>query len=100
MFGRRSPAAKIAAVDRAFDQAEANAKLFGKEAAGHIVRQYRAGAIDRAGVDELVELALEQSAAKAGGVPKALLRQILQALHKTVRQELAGAGIDIPELTA
>ena len=98
MFGRRSPAAKVATVDRAFDIAEANAREFGKTVAEQISRRYRAGSIGRAGVDQLVELALEQTAGKAAGVPRSMLKAILATLHRTIRTELAAAGITIPEL--
>lgn len=98
MFGRRSTTAKINAVDAAFDQAEANARAFGHEAAGQILAQYRAGNIDRKGVDAWVELALEQTAANAAGVPKSMLRQILATLHRTIRADLAAAGVEIAGL--
>lgn len=98
MFGRRSPAARITTVDRAFDEAATNARSFGRTAAEHIAREYRAGKIDAQGIDALVELALEQTAGEARDVPKAMLRQILQTLHGTIRQELAAAGIEIAEL--
>jgi hypothetical protein len=97
MLGRRQPA-DLATVDAAFDQAEANARQFGREVAEQIVKRYRAGAIDRTGVDELVEVALEQTAGKAGGVPKVMLRQILTALHQAIAAELATAGIHIAKL--
>ena len=100
MFGRRSTASKIDAVDAAYDQAEANAREFGKTVADQIAKRYRAGTIDAAGVDELVEIALSQTADKAAGVPNAMLRQILTTLHRTIRADLAAAGITIPELPA
>jgi hypothetical protein len=100
MFGRRSPATKIHAVDAAFDQAEANARQFGREVAQHIAGEFKAGNIDRKGVDAWVSLACEQTASKANGVPKAMLRQILQTLHGTIRTELAAVGIEIAELPA
>jgi hypothetical protein len=100
MFGRRLPATKIQAVDAAFDQAEANARQFGREVAQHIASEFKAGNIDRKGVDAWVSLACEQTASKAIGVPKAMLRQILAALHRSIRTELAAAGITIPDLPA
>ena len=99
MFARRQPAT-ISSVDRSFDEAEANARSFGKTVAEQIVKRYRAGAIDRASVDQLVELALEQTAGQAAGVPRAMLRQILATLHRTIRAELVAAGIEIAELPA
>lgn len=99
MFGR-SRATKIAEADAAFDRAEEGARLFGKEVADHISREFKAGNIDRHGVDAWVSLACEQTASKAVGVPKAMLRQILTTLHKTIRTELADAGIEIAELPA
>ena len=97
MFGRQ-PATTIATVDAAFEQAEANARQFGKSVAEQITKQYRAGTIDRAGVDENVELALRQTAGKAAGVPKAMLKSILATLHRTIRRDLADAGIEIAEM--
>ena len=99
MFARREPAT-IATVDRAFDEAEGNAREFGKTVAEQITKRYLAGTIDRASVDQLVELALEQTASKAQGVPKAMLRQILATLHRTIRTELSAAGIPVSELPA
>jgi hypothetical protein len=99
MFGLRQPA-NLATVDAAFDQAEANAREFGKIVAGQIATRYRAGAINRGGIDQLVELALEQTASKAQGVPRSMLKSILATLHRTIRTELAAAGIAIPELQA
>ena len=99
MLGRRQPAT-IATVDRAFEEAEANAREFGKTVAEQIAKRYRAGTVDRGGIDQLVELALEQTTGKAYGVPKAMLRQILQTLHGTIRTELAAAGIEIAGLPA
>jgi hypothetical protein len=97
MFGRRQPT-NLAAVDAAFDEAEANARQFGREVAEHIAREHKAGNIDRHGVDAWVSLACEQTADKAAGVPRAMLRQILTTLHRTIRAELAAAGLDIAEL--
>lgn len=97
MFARRQPA-NIATVDAAFDQAEANARAFGREVAEHIAREFKAGNIDQNGVNAWVELALEQTASKAVDVPRAMLKSILQVLHRTIRAERAAAGIEIPEL--
>lgn len=98
-FARRSPA-NLAAVDKAFDEAEANARHLGKEVAEHITREFKVGNIDRHGVNAWVELALEQAAGNAAGVPKAMLKSILRTLHQSIAAELAAAGIRISELPA
>lgn len=97
IFARRQPAT-VDNVDRAFDEAEANAREFGRTVAEQITKRYRAGTIGRAGIDQLVELALQQTADEAAGVPRSMLKSILRTLHQTIAAELATAGIQIPSL--
>lgn len=97
IFAGRQPTT-LATVDAAYDLAEANAREFGKTVADQIVKRYRAGTIDRSSVDQLVELALEQTAGKAHGVPRSMLKSILRTLHQEIAAGLAAAGIQIPSL--
>ncbi|MDO6963986.1 hypothetical protein [Rhizobium alvei] len=95
---RRRPRATVAHVDAAFEAAEANARAAGRERAAALIRLYRAGEIDEAGIEAIAEQMLEDVAAEAVGVPKAMLKQILTTMHRAIAADLATAGITIAEL--
>jgi chemotaxis methyl-accepting protein methylase len=99
MFGRRAPQT-AAIIDRAFDEAEANIRVFGRDVASKIIAEHRAGTIDSTGINAEIETASDRTIFHASGVPKAMLRQILETLHSTIRTELASAGIEIQGLPA
>ena len=102
MFGRRSPAAKIAAVDHAYDQAIANVREFGLRVAARIINDFRAGFIGRAGVDQAADAAIADTsaAAAAANLPEVMRQQIVAALRETVEHELADAGLTIAKAPA
>lgn len=94
MFGSRPPAATIADVDAAFDQREADIRKLGETVAARITTEFRAGRINRHGVQQRVMLAIEQlRSLPADGIPESMCRLLEQTLRETIAKGLITAGI-------
>lgn len=100
MFGRRSPAAKVASVDAAFARAEQEIRDLGQTVAARITTEFRAGRISKQGVQQRVRLAIEQlRALPAETVPSVMCERLETTFKRTIVDGLKAAGITIPELT-
>lgn len=99
MFGRRSPAANITAADAAFDRAEHEVRQLGETVANRIATEFRAGRINRQGVQQRVRFAIEQlRALPADTVPTVMCERLEATLRQVVVDGLRAAGIEVSEL--
>ena len=83
-------------VDEAFDRAEADVRRLGETVAARIVTEFRAGRIDRRGVQQRVEFALHQlRSLPAEAVPTVMCERLEQTLFDTIADGLKSAGISL-----
>lgn len=97
MFGRRPPATTIGEVDVAFDRAEHEVRALGKIVSDRIVTEFRAGRIGQQGIQQRVELALQQlRSLPAETVPTMMCQRLESVLRETIINGLRDAGIALP----
>jgi hypothetical protein len=99
MFGRRQPTT-VGDVDAAFDKNEADVRMLGETVAARIATEFRAGRINRHGVQERVALAISQlRSLPADDVPESMCRLLEQTLRETIAKGLIVAGIPGAEVS-